>query len=657
MPVSSQKLQLPFFIAFSISLVTLGQNVNAADLLAKTDQPVLGRTIIDFKLNDAYGQPHQLTDFEDAKLVVLCVLGTECPLAKLYAPRLAKLSETYKPQGVVFLGVNANRQDSPLEIQQHARTHGIKFPMLKDLHYQLIDRLGATRTPQVFVLDQQRTIRYYGRIDDQYQIGVQRPTPNREDLRIAIDELLASKPVSVAETKAVGCLIGRHHNLESQTEITFTEHIAPIMKKHCVDCHREGEIAPFALTEYEEVAGWGEMLAETIEDGRMPPWHASEEHGEFRNERRMTEQEKTLVYRWANGGTPKGEGSGVIKTEPVEDGWRLPREPDFVAHMDDRPFVVPAEGGPKGVSYKYFTVDPQFTEDKWVYASQALPGDRAVVHHILVSVVPPTRETEDFTRDNFIAAYVPGYDPRPLPHGYAKLIPAGSKLRFQMHYTPIGSVREDVSKVGFLFLDPEEVTHRVLTTAASTGGRLKIPAKADNHREEANRPLDRDVELMGLFPHMHLRGKSFLFEAQYPNGETEILLDVPNYDFNWQTGYLLKEPKLLPAGTNMHCVAYFNNSSSNPWNPNPSEVVRWGDQTWEEMMIGYFDVAIPWTPNDNRSPIMKRLDRNQNGILERDECPQKYLRVFDRLDRDDNDEVTEQELERLEAVLNAVSRR
>jgi len=611
----------------------------------------VGRQVAEFSLQDYRGKTHQLSDYAEKKLLVIVYLGTECPLAKLYAPRLAKLAETYADKGVAFLGINANRQDSITEIAAHARIHQLGFPVLKDLGNRVADAMKAVRTPEVFLLDQDRKVRYHGRIDDQYGVGYIRENVTREDLKIAIEELLAEKPVSKPSTESVGCYIGRVRDVKSDGKVTWSNQISRLFQKRCVECHREGDIAPFSLTKYDEVAGWGETIAEVVEDNRMPPWHASPEHGEFRNDRRLSDEEKQLIYQWVDDGCPQGDPENLPEPRTFPTGWQLPKKPELVINMRKGSFDVPAEGA---VRYQYFQVDPGFEEDKWIKMAEVQPGNRAVVHHILVIVRPPQGfRRSGLEKSDWLAGYVPGLRAKPYPEGTAKLIPAGSKLVFQVHYTPIGTPQKDLSRVGLVFADADEVKKAIVTTKA-VEHRFRIPPREDNHRVEATSgSLPVDVELLGMMPHMHLRGKSFKYEAVYPDGKKEVLLDVPAYDFNWQTGYVLKEPKTFPAGTRMHCVAHFDNSRFNLLNPDPEKTVTWGDQTWDEMMIGYFDIAVPvelLRPDEDKAAkarakaIRNRYDKNENGRIERSEAPKKLLGVFDRLDRNNDETVTETEL-------------
>lgn len=572
------------------------------------------RRIENFQLNDFRGKTTSLVDFKESKLVVVAFVGVECPLVKLYAERLATLNKKYAKHGVTFIGVNSNQQDSLAELAHFARVNGIEFPLLKDPANRVADEFQAERTPEVFVLDASRNVRYQGRIDDQFTYGIQRPQVEKEYLVQAIDELLAGKEVSTPKTEVVGCHIGRVLKPQENAEVTWSNQISRILQKRCVECHREGEIGPFSLTDYKEVVGWAEMIDEVVREQRMPPWHASPEHGEFLNDTRLTDIEKQQIYEWVAAGAPFGDESELPKPREFEPGWRIGK-PDKIIAMANRPFSVPAAGE---VKYQYFRVDPGFTEDKWVKAAECRPGNREVVHHIIVAVIPPSgvRSKHAGIGSEWLTATAPGAQPLVLRPGMAKFIPKGSKLLFQMHYTPNGEPQKDLSSVGLQFADPEEVRHLVATKQASNH-RFRIPPGEDNHKVEATFRFAEESLLLTLFPHMHLRGKSFKYTAVYPDGEQEVLLDVPRYDFNWQNGYMLKEPKLMPAGTRIHCVAHFDNSAENLANPDPTETVRWGDQTWEEMMIGYFDM----TPTREIRPGAETKSRTQSFLEDAKRSP------------------------------------
>jgi peroxiredoxin len=574
--------------------------------IAFADSIVAGE-ITDFRLPDSVGKEHSLAELADRELVVVAFLGTECPLAKLYAGRLQAIADDYAERGVAVLAVMSNVHDSLEEIAAYVRRHNLTYPVLKDRRNEVADLFAAKRTPQVYLLDRERVVRYEGRVDDQYLVGVVRGKPTRDDLRAAIDELLAGKPVSISHTDTVGCIIGRAREAKGDNSVTYARDIAPIFQARCVSCHRAGEIGPFELTSYDEAAGWGEMIAEVVRERRMPPWHADPKHGTFANDRSLPAAEKELLYRWVQNGCPEGDPADLPEPRQFTSGWQLPREPDLVFAME-KPFTVPAQAGPRGVPYQRFRVPTKFTEDQWIAAMEVQPGNRAVVHHTIVYVAPPgTKRRHDFI---FLAAYVPGLRCDPLPAGSAKRIPAGSTLVFEMHYTPNGSVQEDTTKIGLVFADPDQIDHEVITTEIGNADFL-IPPGADSHVVTAtSRPTAQELTLVSMSPHMHLRGKAFHYELVLPTGEREVLLDVPAYDFNWQTRYVLAEPRQLPVGSAIYCRAVFDNSQNNLANPDSSKSVRWGEQSWEEMMLGFFDVMLPRDENREsaKKPVTTGLD-------------------------------------------------
>lgn len=615
----------------------------------------VGRRIDDFTLRDFRGHEFTLTRDGGTSLTVVAFLGTECPLAKLYAPRLQQIADDYADRSVVVVGINSNVQDSVTELGAYARHHEISFPMLKDPGNRVADAFAAERTPEIFLLDGTFTVRYQGRVDDQYVVGLVRDHATRDDLRAAMDELLAGQPVSESRTQALGCIIGRVREVNEDSDVTYSNQIARLFNQRCVECHREGEIAPFTLTSYEDVVGWGEMISEVVRQQRMPPWHADPAYGAFRNDRSLSDEEKELIDTWVANGCPQGDPADLPELPTFTTGWQLSREPDIVFAMRNEPFHVPADAGREGVRYQYFEVDPGFTEDMWMEGGEALPGNHQVVHHIIVYGKPPGAQNR---RDwIFLTAYVPGLRLTAYPPGAAKRIPAGTTLMFEVHYTPVGSPQDDVSSVGFVFADPADVTQEVVTTEVGNG-RFQIPPN-DPHCEVTaeSAPSPLQLTLLSMSPHMHLRGKSFKYELVGLDGSRETLLNVPAYDFNWQTRYVLSEPKTIPAGTRMYCTAVFDNSEDNLANPDPSVEVRWGDQSWDEMMLGYFDLLLPrddsrragqrpFRAGFNAEQLFGQLDHNSDGSLSKEEVDGNPVlkQFFDRVDTDGDGLIQQSEL-------------
>jgi hypothetical protein len=330
------------------------------------------------------------------------------------------------------------------------------------------------------------------------------------------------------------------------------------------------------------------MIREVVDDRRMPPWHADPRHGQFENDRSLTPRQRATLLAWVDQGCPLGDAKAVPAPRVFPEGFSIGK-PDLVIEMPE-PYTVPAQGT---VPYQYFRVPSGFTEDKWVQAAEARPGDPAVVHHVLIAIddhKPRTGADEQRLPFSHFAAYAPGDMPLVLPPGTAKRIPAGSDFIIQMHYTPVGTIRSDRSSFGLIFA--KEPPRRQAHTLGIARLDFEIPPGAERHSVDSRYVLPADAELYSLMPHMHLRGKSFRYTAIFPDGKSEVLLAVPGYDFAWQSVYRLTRPRVMPKGTRIDCLAHYDNSANNASNPDPTRKVVWGDQTFEEMMIGYIDVAF-----------------------------------------------------------------
>jgi peroxiredoxin len=545
-----------------------------------------------FTLMDISGKDWSWKDHSTSKAIVVLFIGTQCPINNAYMPLLAELHKTYAPRGVTFVAINANCQDTPVRIAAHAKEHGIPFPVLKDTANRVADLFAARRTPEAFVLDANGRILYRGRIDDQFGIGYRRTQPTRRDLAEALDEVLAGKPVSQPRTQVAGCAIARTLTAKEDGPITFAKHIAPLMQKNCQECHRPGQVGPMSLLTYDDALSWAETIAEVVEERRMPPWYADPNVGHFSNDRSLSKAERETLLAWIKQGCAQGNPADLPPPRSFPEGWSIGK-PDVVFSMPEE-FHVPAKGGPKGIRYQYFEVATNFAEDRWIQAVEARPGNRAVVHHIIVYVVPagqPFRQNRtDGIGDGLLVAFAPGELPAVFQPGTAKKVPKGATLLFQMHYTPNGVAQKDRSCVGLVFA--KKPPQYEVRTRGIAQDRFAIPPGADNYEVKSSTTFDQDARLLSLMPHMHLRGKYFSYRVVFPDGKSKLLLRVPRYDFNWQSHYRLREPLELPAGTHIECTAHFDNSASNPNNPDPTREVHWGDQTWEEMMIGFADYVF-----------------------------------------------------------------
>lgn len=395
---------------------------------------------------------------------------------------------------------------------------------------------------------------------------------------------------------------------------TFSRDVAPIIYKNCVSCHRPGEIAPMSFLSYTDVRPWAKSIREKVVSGAMPPWFADPHYGTFRNDRRLSQKDIDTIVAWANAGARQGNPADLAPVPAFTEGWQI-GSPDVVFEMLVE-FQIPADGT---VDYQYFEVKTDFKEDKWIQAGEVRVDDREHVHHATVYIddgdlsrpvamqvraifpegqAPPPRQRPERAAGGqtqrrlgaVFVNYAVGEDAPVYPKGQAKRLKAGATLIFQMHYTTNGHPSRDRSKIGLIFA--KEPPKHELRTGMIANSQFAIPPGEANHPVEAEATFTEDVKVWTMHPHMHLRGKDMQFRAEYPDGRSEVLLNVPRFDFGWQSDFWLAEPITLPKGAKLHVTAHFDNSTANPNNPDPTATVRWGDQTWEEMMIGYFTYTV-----------------------------------------------------------------
>lgn len=379
------------------------------------------------------------------------------------------------------------------------------------------------------------------------------------------------------------------------TTPTFTKDVAPILDTHCVTCHRAGEIGPMSLLTYEETRPWAKAIKTQVAIGKMPPWHSTDAHGTFSNDRRMTDKDKETLISWADQGAPKGDPKDRPPVPVFAEGWEIGK-PDVVLAMQ-KPYAVPASGT---IHYQYAKIPTNFTEDKWVKAIEVRPGVRGVVHHILVfakepegkstrppftSVVPklpaPKPGEEEKGPGVLIATNAPGTNAMTFPEGTAIRIKAGSQLTLQIHYTANGKPVEDTSSVGLIFA--KQPPQQEMRTGAFMNPMFTLPPGEPNQQVDSAIEFTQDTHVYAIFPHTHVRGKDWSYQVVYADGRKQQVLSVPHYDFNWQTYYTFIKPLALPKGARIEAIAHYDNSANNPANPDPKVAVRWGEQTWQEM--------------------------------------------------------------------------
>ncbi len=373
---------------------------------------------------------------------------------------------------------------------------------------------------------------------------------------------------------------------------TFSKDVAPVFYKNCVSCHRPGEIAPMSLLTYKDARPWAKTIREKVAAKEMPPWYADPSHGKWTNDRRLAAKDIQTILGWIDAGAPEGNPKDLPPAPAFQTGWQIGK-PDMVFQMPTE-YSVPAEGI---VAYQNFVVPTNFTEDRYIQAMEARAGELSVVHHIVIYVRDPNAPVKRGNPKNgpdlgagLLGALSPGQTPFLAQPGKAKLIKAGSNIVFQMHYTPNGKAVKDRSMVGFIF--SKEPVDQVVTTTGAFQLRFAIPPGAENHEVQSTYEFDEDAHIVSFSPHMHLRGKDFEYRVTYPDGRKEVLLSVPHYNFAWQVYYYPEQPLAMPKGSKIECIAHFDNSARNKRNPDPTREVRFGEQTWDEMMNGFFDYTL-----------------------------------------------------------------
>lgn len=550
----------------------------------------IGQEVPPLEFKDIRYLRRTLSDLPESKVIVLAFQKVDCPISKRYMPVLKKFSADYQPRGAQFAGVNVGSEDSIQDVAEQSLDYEIEFPVLKDFDAKAARRLGIERVPEVAVLaaiaaekDAPKKWRlvYRGRIDDQHRFGGSQPAATNQELKDAIEAVLSDREIKITSAPAEGCLISFDEPQPPKTTVTYAEHIAPLFKKHCVDCHRPETAAPFELRTYQDAVAHADMIAEVVREQRMPPWYGAAKYKHFVNKRGMTADERTTVLHWVRSGKARGDDAQLAPSEAPANasGKWLIGKPDLILN-EALPHQIPAEGV---IPYRYSLYTHVFLQETWLEAIQVLPDNPAVVHHCNAGFV---KLGENVSTRNFLTGYVPGGQPMTLPKGVAVRIPPGALVGIQIHFVPTGKPEKCNISIGFRYA--HGAVKQQLRFELLDAHRFTIPAGAPLHPISASRTLQHDAIALGLFSHMHLRGRSMTFQAHRPDAEPETLLVIPNYSFGWQHGYQLEPGKFrYPKGTRLEVVARYDNSAFNPFNPNSKADVREGPQSFDEMINGF----------------------------------------------------------------------
>lgn len=576
---------------------------------------------VSFDLTDAEGRRHTMPAAQDAKAVVFVFVGIDCPISNGYVPELARLFAEYSNRGIVFYAVQADPSVSRSEVRQHAREFGVPFPVLLDPSQVLARQTGATATPEAAVVSAAGELLYRGRIDDRVvDFGKARQKPTRRDLRVALDEVLEGRPVSVRATKAVGCAIARIHPAAG-AKVTFARDIAPLLYKQCASCHRAQGAAPFSLLTYQDAARRAALIAAVTASRYMPPWKPAPGHAKFAGERRLTDKQIAVLHDWAAAGAPEGDPAQTPPAPRFPEGWQLGK-PDLVAQMPE-PFTVAADGPDV---YQCFVIPLGLGQNKYVKAIEFQAQNRKLVHHALFFADPSRigREKDSadpdpgyrcFGSPGFLPArglggWTPGSGPIELPADAPTVLPKGSDLVLQVHFHPTGKPEKEQSSLTLYFTDTAP-TRRIIDIPLGSN-QIDIPPGERAYKVRDHFTLPIDVDAIGIIPHAHYICKDMKGLAILPDGTKKWLIWIRDWDFNWQEQYRYATPMRLPAETRLEMEFTYDNSDENPRNPShPVKRVRWGPELTDEM-AGLHVQVIP-----ARMPELPQLTEALRGKLMR----------------------------------------
>jgi peroxiredoxin len=568
----------------------------------------------EFTLQDADGKTWKLRE-QKSKAIVIAFLTTECPMCNDYLSNLSELMKTYSEKAVTVIGIIPDADITTAQLKTHTKDYKIPFPLLRDGELKAVGALGPKVTPEVFVLDEEFVVRYRGRIDDKYSARLKaRSTVTRRDLQIAIDELLAGKAVSVAETKAVGCPINLKESPKNKGDnsITFHKDVLPMLQKHCQGCHRAGQIGPFELTSYKSAAKWASLCLEEVKAKRMPPWKPAE-NPHLAGDRSLQADAIKLFEKWVEQRTPEGDPKDGPPALKFSDDWTL-GTPDLILESSTETIV--AATGPDRFQVQVFSTN--LPEDKHIVAMEVKPGNPRVVHHTVQFIdtlgigrkMQASAEAKLDPEDpdhgpgytvkmgvgflanpaHMLGGWAPGMLPKKLPDGVGQRLPKGADICVQFHYHRTGKRETDRTKIGLYFAKkPVEQSYFMMPPA---GLFWKIPAGEKDYKVDNSWRLMEDVTVYRLVPHMHLIGKDIELLMTPPGGKETSLIRIPEWDYNWQEQYELKQPLKLERGTILRVRATYDNSADNPQNPSsPPRPVMLGEQTTSEMCFVFVGIA------------------------------------------------------------------
>lgn len=522
----------------------------------------------DFSLLDDTGYFHHMAWYDDHAVIALLVQANGSPATQNALPAFNDLKTRYGDQGVQFFLINPLGNQDRDRVRSEIQGMGYDIPVLMDDTQVVSEALGIKQTGEVLLYDPKKfTVVFRG--------------PVGSELEAAIGAMLAKQPVQMAQARAMGEPVSYHFK---DQDVSYVSDVAPLIADNCARCHRDGGVAPFAMDSYTIIKGWSPMIREVVMTKRMPPAQVDPHVGNFNNAMNLEPEEIQKLIAWIDAGSKQdGDVDPLAQLQWPESDWAF-GEPDYIIEVPTQ--HVPATGV---LDYRRFNVPIDIDEDKWVRASQYLPGDRSVLHHTVHDLIGPDGVRNSPLNTANITAYVPGGEPRMELPNTGGILRKGSQIALNMHYTTNGRETTDTSRIGLWFYPPGVVPEERMSGQCAcifTAEWKDIPAYDPNFEQTKSVIIPKDAYLYGHYAHMHFRGKYMRFYADYPNGQREELINIANYSYNWQLNYEYAEPKFVPAGTKITAVGAFDNSPQNPANPDPSIDISWGEQSWDEMFFG-----------------------------------------------------------------------
>jgi len=557
-----------------------------------TPKPVADDRKNDYALYDAQGGFHRFSRYNDSKAIVLYVQGNGCPIVRNGLTDFKDVVAKFAQKNVSFFMLNPNLQDTRSAIKKEAIDYNFNVPVLVDDQQLLADAFDINTTAEAIVLHPtSREVLYRGPINNRLDFEGQKEKASENYLVDALNAIVNQQAISLSYQVTKGCKVTRLKQLEKDTSLTYTQDIAPILKDYCVRCHKDGGLAPWAMTDYQTIAGWSAMIKEVLLSKRMPPWKADPNIGTFSNSFALPDSNARKIIRWIDNGLQPGNGADVLANLPKDTLEWEAGTPDKIITLKKE--EIPATGI---VPYRFQQIQLDLDRDTWLRGIAMKPGNTKVVHHFVVAEKGSNSQSLIVDRkpypwiDNYIAVGTGGEETTLFPEQTGILIKKNTTLVVQIHYTSTGKAEIDQTQIGFYFQD--QAPEKELYAISPSTTQFKIPPFAKDVTIVATDTITKDIAVHFVGPHMHYRGKSIKVSAQFPDGSEQTIISVPDYNFNWQFIYKLDTPFDIPKGSVLKVEGIFDNSFQNPLNPDPSKELRYGKQSIDEMLIGFLNYTI-----------------------------------------------------------------